>query len=308
MSVPLQREQLRSVQLIQITAFDSAGELALTPMRQLSESLMAAGIRVFIPCAASSEFHSLVADEIVATIGAVRESVGSKPAVLVPIGLQPKYAIEVGKRSLDAGADGALIMPLSFPYISDEGVRDYYLEIMDALQCPTLIYKKDALPSNDLLLELADHPQLIGIKYAVNDMDVFNTVIQKGKDRIDWYCGSAERYSPYYTLAGSPGYTSGLGNICPRLTLAMHTAMANNDWQEAMRLQQLILPIEHYRARSNNSYNVSFLKYAMHHVGLDFGQPRAPFRKLTSAEEHEIDQIMKPIVAAEAELREVAAV
>lgn len=305
MSDQLQREQLRTVQLIQITAFDSAGELALTPMRQLSERLVAAGIRVLIPCAASSEFHSLVADEIVATIGAVRESVGAEPAVLCPVGLQPKYAIEVGKRALDAGADGVLVMPLSFPYISDEGIKDYYLEIMDALKCPTLIYKKDLLPSGDLLLELADHPQLIGIKYAVNDMNGFNIIIEKDGGRIDWYCGSAERYSPFYTLAGSPGYTSGLGNICPRLTLAMHAAMAKNDWTEAMRIQRLILPIEHYRARSNNSYNVSFLKYAMHHVGLDFGQPRAPFRKLTNAEEKEIDQIMLPIVAAETELQEV---
>ena len=308
MSDQLQREQLRSVQLIQITAFDSAGELSLAPMRQLSEQLVTAGIRVFIPCAASSEFHSLVADEIVATIGAVRETVGPEPAVLAPVGLQPKYAIEVGKRAVDAGADGILIMPLGFPYISDEGIKDYYLEIMEAVQCPTLIYKKDPLPSDDLILELADHPQLIGIKYAVNDMNVFNTVIQKGSDRIDFYCGSAERFSPFYALAGSPGYTSGLGNICPRLTLAMHSAMANNDWEEAMRLQRIILPIEHYRARVSNSYNVSFLKYAMHHVGLDFGQPRAPFRKLTSAEENEIDQVMQPIMAAETELKEVATV
>jgi 4-hydroxy-tetrahydrodipicolinate synthase len=82
----------------------------------------------------------------------------------------------------------------------------------------------------------------------------------------------------------------------------MHAALASGEWQEAMRLQRILLPIELYRGRSGNSYNISMLKYAMHLVGLDFGQPRAPFRQLTPTEEREIDAMMRPILAAEAEL------
>ena len=82
----------------------------------------------------------------------------------------------------------------------------------------------------------------------------------------------------------------------------MHAALMEGNYAEAMRLQQILLPIEHYRARSGNSYNVSMLKYAMHHVGLDFGQPRPPFRRLTTKEEREIDEMMPPILAAESEL------
>ena len=301
----LRREDLHRVQLVQITAFDSTGELALDPMRTLTLRGFEAGIRVFIPCAGSSEFHSLVADEIVSTISMMREALGTEALILAPIGLQPRYAIEVGQRSLDAGADAVLVMPLSFPYLSDQGARDYYLTLMDRLKCPTLVYKKDPLPSDGLLLELADHPQLIGVKYAVNDINAFNTVVEQDGGRIDWFCGSAERFSPFFALAGSPGYTTGAGNLCPRLTLAMHSAMVRGDWSEAMRLQRILLPIEHFRARSGNSYNVSFLKYAMQHVGLDFGKPRPPFRQLTTAEEREIDELMPPILAAESELAQM---
>ena len=298
----ISREQLHSVQLIQITAFDSEGNVAQDTMRTLSTRLYGAGIRIFIPCAGSSEFHSLLADEIVATVANLRDALGPEPIIVAPVGLQPGYASDLGKRSLEAGADAALVMPLSFPYLSDEGARDYYLALMDDLQCPTLIYKKDALPSDNLLLELAEHPQLIGIKYAVNDINAFNRVVEQDGGRIDWFCGSAERFAPFFALAGAPGYTTGAGNLCPRLTLAMHAAISSGDWQEAMRLQRIILPIEHYRGRSGNSYNVSMLKYAMHHVGLDFGKPRAPFRQLTAAEEREIDEMMPAILAAEAEL------
>ena len=78
--------------------------------------------------------------------------------------------------------------------------------------------------------------------------------------------------------------------------------MAAGEFQEGMRLQNILLPIEDYRARAGDSYNVSMLKHAMHLIGFDFGQPRAPFRKLTAAEEREIDEMMEAILLAEAEL------
>ena len=88
----------------------------------------------------------------------------------------------------------------------------------------------------------------------------------------------------------------------------MHAALARGDWSEALRLQSILLPIESYRARADNSYNVSFLKHAITSLGLDFGDPRPPYRRLTTAEKHEIDSIVAPILAAEEELASIAPV
>jgi len=302
MSRPWRADALRTVQLVPVTAFDAAGQLNLEPMRELTRRLYAAGVRVFIPCAGSAEFHSLSADEIVASVRMTRETAGPDAIVMAPVGQQLSFAIEVGQRSRDAGADCLLVMPLSFPYLSDAGARDYLLALLEATASPTLIYKKDALPSDALLLEMAGQPHVVGVKYAVNDLDAFQKIVQQDNGRIDWFCGSAERFSPFFALAGAPGYTSGAGNICPRLTLAMHAALTRGDWSEALRFQKLIRPIEDYRARAGSSYNISFLKHAITRTGLDFGQPRPPQRRLTPAEMQEIDALLEPILAAEAEL------
>ena len=111
--------------------------------------------------------------------------------------------------------------------------------MIDAVQAPTLIYKKAPLPSDELLLELADNPHVVGIKYAENQMDKFRTTVQKDGGRIEWLCGSAERFAPFYMLAGSSGYTTGAGNICPHLTLAMHAAFTAGEYEEGMRLQAI---------------------------------------------------------------------
>lgn len=292
-------ERLRTVQLVPLTAYDAQGRLDLEPMRQLNQRLFEAGVRCFIPCAGSAEFHSLNADEIAAAVKTTRDLTGDEALVIAPVGGEHRSAIELGKRALDAGADAVLVMPLTFPYLSDEGARDYYVQLMDALSRPTLVYKKAACPSDKLLLELADHEQMVGVKYAVNEIDAFNRVVHADGGRIEWICGNAERFAPFFALAGSTGYTSGAGNLVPRLTLAMHAALAAGDFAEAMRLQQLILPIEHFRARADNSFNISFLKHAITHTGLDFGPPRVPNRRLTDAEKREIDALMPAILEAE---------
>jgi 4-hydroxy-tetrahydrodipicolinate synthase len=190
-------------------------------------------------------------------------------------------------------------MPLTFPYVSDSGARDYYQLLLSEVDCPTVIYKKDTIPSNELLLELADHPRLIGVKYSLPDVTEYQRVVQLDNGRLDWFCGHAERYAPYFAMAGAPGYTSGAGNICPRITLAMHRALALGDIAEALHWQRFVLPIEEYRARDANSYNVSFLKHAMRSIGIDFGEPRPPYRRLTNDERREIERIVEPILVQE---------
>lgn len=299
MSHKAYRERLRTVQLVPMTAYDSRGEFCPSTQGQLIARLRAAGIRVFIPAAGSAEFDALSHDEIVRVVGATRDAAGPDTAVMAPVGRQAREAIRLGREALRAGADSILVMPLAFPYLSNVGARDYYRAILDEVDAPVLLYKKADIPSDELLLELADHPRLVGVKYAVNDVDAFRRIVQKDHDRIDWYCGTAERFAPFFMVAGARGYTSGAGNLCPKLTLAMHAALAAGHWNEAMKHLESLQPIEEYRARAGSSYNITFLKYALRHLGLEFGPPRPPNRQLTDAERREIDQLMPPILAAE---------
>jgi 4-hydroxy-tetrahydrodipicolinate synthase len=291
------------VHLVPITAYAESGELALDVQADHIRRLSQAGTRVFLPAAGSSEFHSLSADEVVDLVRVTCDASDDEAVVFAPIGLQVRQAMEVGVRSMEAGADGVMFMPFSHPYLSDAGARDYYLAVLDSVSAPALIYKKGDVPSDALLLELADHPLVVGIKYAVNQMHQFRQTVLRDGGRVEWLCGSAERFAPYYMLAGAPGYTTGAGNLCPHLTLAMHAAFTAGEYAEGMRLQQIILPIEDYRGRQGDSYNISMLKHGMKVLGQDFGPPRPPQRRLTPDEEREIEAMLEPILTAERELR-----
>lgn len=295
-------DRLRTVHVVSATAFSADGALALEPMRKLWTALREAGVTVFVPCAGSAEFHSLVEEEIVTVIRAARQLLDKQSVVIAPIGGALLKAIDLGKRCLDVGADALLVMPLDFPYVSDPGAYDYYSTLLEKLCAPILIYKKNEIPSDSLLLSMSEGQHFIGVKYAMVDIAAFQKVVDECHGRLAWYCGIAERYAPYFMLAGAAGYTSGAANICPRISLAMHAALVAGQWEAALRWQRVLLPIEYYRARSGNSYNVTMLKYALRVRGLDFGHPRPPQRRLTPQEMAEIDQLLQPIMEVERQL------
>lgn len=302
MTIPFSPADLRTVHLVPLTAYDERGRLNGDALAGHLADMYAAGMRVFLPAAGTSEFHSLSADEVVEICRIAREATGPDARIFAPVGLQIGHAIDVGVGAVEAGATGIMFMPFSHPYMSDAGARDYYRAVIDRVQAPALVYKKGPIPGNELLLELADDPHVVGVKYAVNEMHEFRKAVLADGGRLEWLCGSAERFAPYYMLAGAPGYTTGAGNLCPQLTLAMHAAFTAGEYSEGMRLQRTILPIEDFRARSGDSYNISMLKFALALLGKDFGPPRPPMRQLTAAERQEIESLMRPILAAEAEL------
>lgn len=297
------REALRTVHLVPLTAYDASGRLNRDLQAEHTARMYAAGMRVFLPAAGTSEFHSLAADEVVDLVRITRQAAGDEALIFAPVGLQIGHALKIATGSLEAGATGIMFMPFAHPYLSDAGAEDYYRTVIDRVKCPTLIYKKAAVPSDRLLLKLADDPHVVGVKYAVNEIHTFRKVVLADGGRTEWLCGSAERFAPFFMLAGSTGYTTGAGNVCPHLSLAMHAAFAAGAYEEGMRLQELILPIENYRERDGDSYNICMLKHAMTVLGHDFGPPRPPQRQLIAEERREIEDFLQPILAVEQEMQ-----
>src|SRR5262249_58240217 len=113
------------------------------------------------------------------------------------------------------------------------------------------------------------------------------------------YCGTAERFAPFFHLAGAKGFTSGAGNLCPRLALALHKALVEGRYSEAMECLRILRPIEDYRARAGDSFNISMLKAALRLTGRDFGPARPPQRRVTAPGGAGIPAPIEPLLVAQ---------
>lgn len=303
MTSKINPKAMSTVQLVPLTPMSPDGKrVEYERLTMFSRDLYDAGIRVFLPAAGTGEFHSLSTKEVIQCVEATKAGVGPDALVVAPVGFGLAHALEIGRGAIDNEADALLVMPPVHPYLCDEGIRDYLTTLAKELPLPLLAYKKGPAPSDALLLELCKSGKLAGVKYGENNLDAAAKLIKAVGDAAVVSCGIAERYAAYFHLAGAIGYTSGAGNLCPRITLAMHAALVRGDYAEATRLLNILRPIEDYRARAGDSYNISMLKAAMKATGRDFGPARLPQRPITANEQREIEALVEPILAQEGKL------
>lgn len=303
MTLSFDLSRLATVQLVPPTPFTADGQQVVPEvLTEHCRRMAAAGIRVFIPAAGTGEFHSLSVDEVLACVRATRQALGPESLVIAPIGLGLNHALAIGRQAFEAGADALLLMPPVHPYLSDDGFRDYFVALTDALPLPILAYKKGDTPSDALLLELARSGRLAGVKYAVNDLNAFGQFAAAAPPDLGVYCGTAERFAPYFALAGARGFTSGAANLSPQLAVALQRHLLNREYVHAMHLLQQIRPIEDFRARHAESFNISAVKAGLASQGFNFGPPRPPQRRLTTDLERDLATVLAPVFLAERDL------
>lgn len=306
MTVEFDPQRLATVQLVPLTPFSADGQdVEVDTLEGFIHDFYAAGVRVFLPGAGTGEFYSLTCDEIATCVAAVRRAAGPECTVIGPVGFGIKHALEAGNLAIEAGADAILVMPPVHPYLCDAGLRDYYEYLMDRLPKPFLFYKRGPFPSDDLLLDLAKSDQVVGIKYSSPDINAFTKFAQECDNSVVLSCGLAERFAPSFMMAGARAFTSGAANLCPRLSLALHRALATGDYPQAAKRLEVLRAIEDFRARQHDSYNISMLKFGLKVVGYDFGPVRPPMRQLTPEEQQEIKALLEPVFAYEAGMTQV---
>jgi 4-hydroxy-tetrahydrodipicolinate synthase len=136
-------------------------------------------------------------------------------------------------------------------------------------------------------------PTLVAVKYAVPDVFALAEAISAvGADRVAWICGLAERWAPFYWLAGARGFTSGLVSVAPSLAVELLRLLRAGDSAAAMALWERLIPMEKLRARRGNANNVSAVKEGLAQLGLCGRGVRPPVSELDEAERAEAAAIV----------------
>ena len=75
---------------------------------------------------------------------------------------------------------------------------------------------------------------------------------------------------------GARGFTSGLINVWPEHSVAIHAALEAGDYARANALIDVMLDFEEIRAEEQNGANVAAVKAALQLMGEDCGPTRPP--------------------------------
>ena len=295
------------VLVVAITPRDPRRRVDLRGVRRNVEHLLAAGVGFIMPECGTGLVYDASLEEYEAVVGAFVEAAAGR-ALVVP-GIGPGYgrALEMGRIARSLAVDGVMVMPVVGP-ASAGGVRRGLAEICQAVALPTVLYQRrlDIMPVEDTV-DLCRLDGVVGLKYAVDDVGAFGQIVDRAGDEAAMVCGMAEDPAAEYMENGAVGFSSGMANFVPRLSLALHRAVVGGDAQEAGRLRDLMVPFEDFRGENGARYSGSALHAAMDIAGLA-GGPVIPFAEDVESEDMgRVEAMMAQLLAAENQLNERSA-
>ncbi|SCD93903.1 4-hydroxy-tetrahydrodipicolinate synthase [Streptomyces sp. BpilaLS-43] len=286
---------LADVVAIPVTPFTEDGGIDTLVHRALLRRLLDGGVRIVTPNGNTGEFYALTPDERRTVTELTVEEVAGRATVLVGVGHDVPTAVAAAEHARDAGAEMVMVHQPVHPYVSQDGWIDYHRAIAEAVpELGVVPYIRNPLLSGDRLAELADScPNVIGVKYAVPDAARFGAFARDaGLERFVWIAGLAELYAPSYFATGATGFTSGLVNVAPGVSLAMLEALRAGDYAAAMKVWEQIRRFEELRADRQSADNVTVVKEALASLDLCRRDVRAPSRVLPEARRAEVaDQV-----------------
>src|SRR6202042_1939538 len=128
-----------------------------------------------------------------------------------------------------------------------------------------------------------------GVKWACPTPLRLAEAIRRSDLEIVWVGGLAESWAPPLCAVGARGFTSGLINVWPAHSMAIHAALAAGDYARANELIRTMNSFEELRAQENNGTNVTVVKSALRLMGHDVGHVRPPGAwPLTEAQTNEL--------------------
>ncbi len=153
-----------------------------------------------------------------------------------------------------------------------------------------MLYLRNDTIGTKAIADLCALPQVKGIKWATpNPLKLAEAKAACDPDLV-WVGGLAEIWAPAFYAVGARGFTSGLINVWPERSLAIHAALEAGDYAGANDLIAGMKAFEEIRAEEMNGTNVTGVKAALLALGRDCGPTRPPSAwPLTSAQQAKLD-------------------
>ncbi|MGB0659052.1 MAG: dihydrodipicolinate synthase family protein [Mangrovicoccus sp.] len=268
---------LTGISGILATPYDEAGDVAPKKLVPIIDRALAAGMHIPVVNGNTGEFYALTTDEACTMVAEVCEMVDGRAPVLAGVGRGVRDACRLAKASADAGASALMIHQPPDPFVSPRGTVDYVKAVSDASGgLPMMLYLRNDAIGTANIKALCDLPGVKGVKWATPNPLRLAAAKAACDPSIVWVGGLAEIWAPAFYAVGARGFTSGLINIWPERSVAIHTALEAGDYAKANSLIADMKPFEDVRAEELNGTNVTGVKAALQAIGQDCGPTRPP--------------------------------
>lgn len=262
-----------------ITPFTDEGLLDLDGAQRLADRLVSEGCDGLVLSGTTGESPTTTDAEKSALVRAVADAVGDRAAIVAGIGTaDTRHTVELALEAEKAGADGLLVVTPYYSRPPQDAVEAHFRAIADASGLPLVLYdipgRTGTRIEPETMLRLAGHPRIVAVKDCAYDLLGTQKVL--ARTELAYYTGCDEYVLAMYAIGGA-GYISTVANVTPRHFRSILDAFDGGDPDEAVRLQQLTIPLTELMMASGLPGSVT-AKALLGALGLPSGPVRAPLR------------------------------
>lgn len=284
-----------------VTHFDAALRFDEEPFREHCAHLLEHPFAALFAAGGTGEFFSLTPQEVAQVTRAAVATTDGKVPVISGCGYGTALACEIAREAEDAGANAILLLPPYLVQASQEGLAQHISAVCDATDLGVIVYDRDnCVLAPDTLARLCDaHPNLVGYKDGVGDIEHFTAIRTALGDRLTYVGGlpTAETFAAPYLAMGCTTYSSAIANFAPIFALEFYRAVRANEAEKVdAMLRDFVLPYVAIRNRGKG-YAVSIVKAGMRAVGRPAGPVRPPLTDLTAEEFGELEALIAQIAS-----------
>jgi 4-hydroxy-2-oxoglutarate aldolase len=277
------------------TPFTVDGELATPELEANLAWWMGTGLAGVVVLGSNGEYVALSEPEKLEAIRVTRDAVPATQSVIAGTGAEStRETIRLSCAAAALGVDAVLIVTPHYyrTRMAAASLLAHYRAVADATPVPVLLYNVPANTGIDMspevVLQLADHPNILGIKDSSGNMAAMAEVLRAKPSDFAVFAGSAGFMLPALAL-GAAGAIVAQANVAPCETVRLYTAWQQGDVAAARALQFRLLPVN---AAITARWGVPALKAALDRLGRYGGPPRLPLLPLPAADNAQLADLL----------------
>lgn len=287
-------QDIKGVIPAMLSFFDQEENVDLSCTERMVDFMIDHGTDGFYLTGSTGACFTMDAEERNSVVKTVVQKVNGRVPVIVHVGdIGTKKSIELAKYAYEAGADAISSVPPFYWKFSKEDIYRYYKDIAESTPLPMVVYNIQlaGLMDMDLILRLADLPQVQGLKYTARSHDEMGYLKEKlGKDFMIYSGCDEMAFSGL--CAGADGIIGSFYNLFPDLYKKILKKVQESDIQGGMKLQKIADEVIFAALKYDFP---SVLHGMMQWRGLDAGYSRRPFYTYKVEELSALKEEMKKI-------------
>ncbi len=270
-----------------ITPMCADGSLDERALESFVDWQIAEGSNGLVPVGTTGESPTLTHDEhrrvVEVTVAVAR---GRVPVIAGAGSNSTAEAISLARHASKVGADGVLVVTPYYNKPTQEGLFLHFTAVADAAELPVLIYNIPSRSVVDMTVEtmarLSRHPNIVGVKDATANLArPLHTRRACGKDFVQ--LSGEDHTAVAFLAAGGDGCISVTGNVAPRLCSELHAAWNEGQAQQAIVIQERLLPLHDAMFVETSPGPVKYAASLLGHTAEMCRLPLAPVAEATRA-------------------------